>query len=538
MKYIDYTVWGVDGIELFFVILMLLTTVFLLSVLSYKILQILQLGGYRLKEFKLWYKSFGFTIFFRFCFLSFLICLGSLMYISAFGDKVGWRYLGFIFFVVLSLLFIKFSTKDNKTPLKKTPRIVRLYITTVVLYVIVVLIFSFIPTGILEYAHFGLLPLFIIPIVLLAHLINKPIEIKINQGYIYSAKSKLSTMPDLTIVGITGSFGKTTTKNILTSLLSLKYRVCSTPSSFNTPMGICKTINNDLNDSHQVLILEMGARYKGDILELLEIASPKIAIITSIGNQHLTTFGNYDTVLDTKFEIVSQLPQDGIAILDGTNPDIVARSSEIEQAILVGSDNSQFKCGNINTTQYGTSFELHLQNQVLQLSTQILGRHVPNLIALCVATSISMGITDLNYIADAISKLEPIPHRLQLLQGVNDNVIIDNAYSSNLCGATNALEILSSFADRIKIIITPGIVEQGDKTQNTNIELGIEIAKVCDYAILIGTNATYIKNGIEQYSNHTKIILVDTLKLAIDSLSSIVGKKATLFENDLPDNMV
>jgi len=536
MKYIDYTIFGASGMDLFLAIVMMLITVAGLAFLSFNVLQAWQLGGYRLKEFKVWYKKYGYTVFFRYCFLSFLICLGCLMYISALGDRAGWKYLGFAFFLVLGYIFFKIIHKNDVTPLKWTPRMWRLLCTCVVLYIILVLLFSFIPTGVVEYAHLGLLPLAIIPVVILADFINSPFEKSIQRDYINKAKQKIAEIPHLKIIGITGSYGKTTTKNILHSLLSTHLKVCSSPASFNTPMGICKTINNDLKHDDHVLILEMGARYKGDILELLEIVEPHIVVITSVGNQHIQTFGNYETVLATKLDILSKLPHDGVAVLDGTNMDIRAAATNMRQAILVGTDMDYVKSSNIVIHSGGTQFDLTVGNSTVTTSTQLLGRHIPHLVALSIAVANVMGF-DLNQIVHQIPSIAPVPHRMQLMPGSTDNIIIDNSYSSNLDGAKNALEVLSSYANFLKIIITPGIVEQGDLEEKTNTILGTEIAKTCDYAILVGSKAPIIKKGIEQTNIHTTCISVENRAEAINALKDISGKRVVLFENDLPDNI-
>ncbi|MDR1138638.1 MAG: UDP-N-acetylmuramoyl-tripeptide--D-alanyl-D-alanine ligase [Clostridiales bacterium] len=534
---IDYTIWAVEGIEIFLTVVMLLVTIAFLSVLSYKIVLMLQLSGYRGREFGTWYRKSGYTILYRYGFLSFLICLCTLMYLSAFGDIFGFRYLGFGFFVVLSTIFIQFVNKIDKNPLKYTPRAIRLYITSTVLFVLVVFGVSFVPTGILGYFHLGLLPLTIMPIVLLANIINTPGEKGIQQSYIRQAKAKLASMPNLKIVAITGSYGKTTSKNILHSLLSTKYLVCSTPASYNTPMGVCLTINNQLQPQHEYLILEMGARYQGDILELIDIANPNIAMITSVGNQHLDTMHNYATVLATKLEIASQLTSDGVLILDGTNTDLREVAKYTSQAILVNGDSDRFRSSNVIINNDGTQFDLVIDGMILHIATKLLGRHIAGLVAMCIATAYTLGVTDMEAILATVADLQPVPHRLQLLRNTEDYVIIDNAYSSNIVGAVNALEVLSNYTNLSKIIVTPGIVEQGDNTQIINTQLGVEIAKVCDYSILIGKNSRYLQQGIASVNSNINVIVVDTLAQAVDKVKHINLPKVVLFENDLPDNM-
>lgn len=150
-------------------------------------------------------------------------------------------------------------------------------------------------------------------------MIMVPIENKINQGFYNSAQGKIKAREDLTVVGITGSFGKTSTKFIVGTILGERFNVLNTPESYNTPMGLSKVINNDLNDDHEVFIAEMGARNIGDIKEVAELCQPNLGVITSIGPVHIETFKNVDNIMKTKYELIEELPSDGVAIFNYDN---------------------------------------------------------------------------------------------------------------------------------------------------------------------------------------------------------------------------
>ncbi|MDR3021978.1 MAG: hypothetical protein LBU60_04835 [Clostridiales bacterium] len=536
MSYIDFTVWANGNIERVLTVIMFVTVTVFMVALSKKTVQMLQLCQYKMREFKTWFRDSGYTYFYRYFFLSFLTTLGMSIFVACFGNFVGWRYLGFLFFVILTWLFLVITKVKSKTPLKFTPRVKRLYFTLILSIVFLVLIFSFIPSGIFLYSHIGILPLFCMPIVLFANFMNAPIEKLICKRYIKKAKIKLAQFPNLKIIGITGSFGKTSAKNILSEILSTRFNVCKSPSSFNTPMGLTKTINNTLNSSHDVLILEMGARYKGDILELVDIARLDFCMIVSVGNMHLDTFGSLEQVLNTKFEIISGLKQDGIAILDGSNFDIRARANGYRQAVFVGTQSDIAMSDNIEVCKNGISFDMILNGKKIKVHSSLFGRHVPHLMTMCCAVAFKMGIDDTELMKNTLQRVQPLPHRLQLIQN-NGNLIIDNAFSSNLIGAKNALEVMGQFKDLAKVIITPGIVQQGTQTQNTNMELGKEIAKVCDYAFLVGSRANFIFDGIRQENEKVKVQVVKTLFEAVEMLKAIEGNYVVLFENDLPDSM-
>ena len=140
-------------------------------------------------------------------------------------------------------------------------------------------------------------------LVLAANFLNKPIEKAINRWFINDAKRILKSCPDLTVIGVTGSYGKTSVKFILKTLLEARFNVLATPESYNTPMGVVITVRNHLRATHEVFVCEMGARHVGDIKEICDIVHPNHGIITSVGPQHLETFFTLDNVKKTKFYV-------------------------------------------------------------------------------------------------------------------------------------------------------------------------------------------------------------------------------------------
>ena len=139
------------------------------------------------------------------------------------------------------------------------------------------------------------------------------------------------------VIAITGSYGKTSTKDFLATILSKRYKVLKTPGSFNTPMGICKVIRGELKPEHEIFIVEMGAKEKGNIKELCDLVRPEIGIITAIGPQHLETFKTMESVVSTKYELIESLPVEGIAVLNNDDENcrnLVKRIKEKEDFAL------------------------------------------------------------------------------------------------------------------------------------------------------------------------------------------------------------
>lgn len=421
---------------------------------------------------------------------------------------------------------------------------------------------------------FALAPIFPgIVAFLFAAIITSPIEKRRNARFVTAAKTVLAARADLIKIGVTGSYGKTTAKNLLSAFLSKEYSTCVTPGNYNTPMGIALTVRDELLADDEVFVAEMGARYRGDIRELCDIVSPSIAVITAIGTQHLETFGSEENLLVTKNELIEALPADGVAICNGDNDGAIKLydrcakrrliSGSDEEAVqklyaLFSTGDRRAKCktaagvkpteeevkalsrfdafyGDICYAARGMEFTLVLNGRAARITTALLGAHVPSMIAECALTANYLGIS-LEKIKFAASEVKAVAHRLELLYN-GDDVIIDDAYNGNEVGAQNALEVLSKFSPRIRVLITPGIVELGEHGEAANARIGELAAVSCDYAIFVGGNASALARGAKSAGmNVDNVAEVRDLDGAVEKLKTIKGEKAVLFENDLPDN--
>jgi len=477
------------------------------------------------------------------------------IYLAAFYSFEYFNLFGYLFFIVLSICYLQVNKNHNaKTPLRYTARIKRLISLLVVIIVSINFCILFLVPFRWSYILFGLIQVATIPLSILAMLLIAPIEKAINNRYIKQAKNKLHKLTTkkepLIVVGITGSFGKTTAKNILKALLSTKYKVCATQGNYNTPMGITLTINNDLKQDDQVLLLEMGARYRQDIKELTGIAPLDYCLLTSIGDCHIATFGSQQAIIETKCDIVDGLKDGGIAVVCADNDCVKERLKGKDNIIFITSNDKnkpQFAfVQNIKTTTRGTCWIQNINDISFEMSTVLLGEHIPHIVNLCIALAYKMGITDIVQIKQAISDLQAVPHRLQLIQNTSaeGTVVIDDSYNANIESIKTAINVLSKFDNYKKIIITPGIVEQGQNEVATNTQIGTIIAKVCDYAFLIGSRNNYIANGIDEYKdsdtnkNLCQIHKFDNRDQSVTFLQTLSGKKVVLFCNDLPDNFV
>ena len=203
---------------------------------------------------------------------------------------------------------IKTSRELQKRSIKKlvfTSRIKRLYVTGVLLFALLIAFAVLTKAGFLNRLFISavLLLSYVTPLLTLALWgIMVPVEKRIAKYYVDDAKKILASIPKLKVIGITGSYGKTTTKFILTRILSEKFNVVCTPQSFNTPMGVVRTVRTMLKPQTEIFVCEMGAKQNGDIKEICDIANPHYGLITSVGPQHLESFKTVDNVFSTKFE--------------------------------------------------------------------------------------------------------------------------------------------------------------------------------------------------------------------------------------------
>ncbi len=393
---------------------------------------------------------------------------------------------------------------------------------------VVLLVFGWLITAIL-------IPFFI----LVAGNITKPVELNIQNGFKKQARIKLASMPHLKVIAITGSYGKTSIKFMIKDLLKERYSVCFTPGSFNTPMGICKVINNDLQAHHQVLILEMGARYAGNIQELCDIAQPDVSIVSNVGLAHLETFGSQEIIAKEKGTIVDNLDAGGVCVLNADDPKVINMGKERSEIsrILVGLDTGDIRATNITYDTKGTYFDVLFENETQKFRTKLLGAHNVQNLLLAIGVAQYFGIRRKTMVI-AAQTIEPVKHRLELKQ-VGDLFVIDDAFNSNPIGAKNAVEILSQFKNRKRFIITPGMIELGKIEEEENYKFGQAIGEAdLDYVILVGNERTKpIRDGVENSSRKTSnIYVVDSLFAANDIVKeNAEAGDVVLYENDLPD---
>ena len=445
---------------------------------------------------------------------------------------------GFAAGVTAAAWFYCFSEKF-KTPLVYTMRVKRLFATDIILFAVITTL-AVLFAGEWAMAITGAALVLSNFIMLLANLINTPIEKAINRYYYNDAKRIIESNRNLIVIGVTGSFGKTSTKNYLAGVLAQKYNVLVTPGNFNTLLGVIRTIREHLRPYHQVFIVEMGAKQSNDIKEICDLVHPTIGIVTAVGEMHLETFKTIENIQDTKFELINSLPAGGLGVINNDSQYISSYNGITSPCKLIRyavEADGDYKATNVTYGANGVSFTL---NGDEQFTSRLLG--VGNLLNILAATAVAdhLGIP-VNKQKNAIARLQPVEHRLSM-KVANGITVLDDAYNSNPQGAKMALGVLKGFTvgeGNKRIVITPGFVEMGTRQAQANKELGYTIAQSCDYAIVVNaTNRHAIKSGIEEGGmTEKKYFLADSLNHAHAHLAQILkAGDVVLYENDLPDN--
>lgn len=376
-----------------------------------------------------------------------------------------------------------------------------------------------------------------------ANLALRPVQNAINRHYERQARHLLSDWEPLSI-GITGSYGKTTTKFCVGAVLETDRPTLVTPDSYNSFLGVIRTINEQLEWRHRTFVVEMGMFRRGDIAELCELVQPKIGVITAIGPMHLERLGSIEAIAAAKAELLDALPADGHFVTNADDPrclELAARAAVPVTLFGIGESDAQVLARDIRLADGRTEFNLQLDgpdSPLVPVSAGLLGRHnVSNLLA-AAAVGHVLGVEPAR-IAEGLGKVRSPPHRLQPIHNRQAGiVVIDDAYNSNPDGAAAALEVLREHPAKRRLLVTPGMVELGELEAELNRRFGEQAGAVCDIAILVGHLRTEpIREGLAAAGMDSESVhVVRDIAEATTLLGTATrAGDVVLFENDLPD---
>ena len=451
-----------------------------------------------------------------------------------------------VYFFVVCLIILLIKIKENKNAdtkikLKVTARVKRLIFTNVILLLLLCVGLYFVKNINIIYLYLFIYDMLLNFVIMLAVIINKPVEKMVYLSYKTKAVNKLKSMNNLKVIGITGSYGKTSSKNILSDILNVKYNALPSPRNFNTPYGLIITVNNHLDKFDDILIAEMGAYKVGEIKDLCDLVKPKYGILTKIGTAHIEIFGSQENIQKGKFELIESLPHDGIGVLNGDDELQVNYKLKNDCKIVwIGIDNKDVdvRATDIKTSNKGTTFNVIFKGdkKKYEFTTRLLGyNNIYNILA-SLALSKEFGLS-VDQMKKAVLGVKSVEHRLELRPAGNITYI-DDSYNSNPVGSKMALEVLKDMPG-LRIVMTPGMVELGDKSYELNKKFGTYMKDSCDVVILVGEKITKpIKDGLKEVKfNDKNIYVVKSTKEAFALVKSLSNGKESycLIENDLPD---
>jgi UDP-N-acetylmuramoyl-tripeptide--D-alanyl-D-alanine ligase len=374
-----------------------------------------------------------------------------------------------------------------------------------------------------------------------ADTVVRPVQELDNRRFVRRARQKLAEIDPL-VVGITGSFGKTTTKVCVAAVAELRGPAYATPASYNTFLGVVRAINEGLTARHRTLIAEMGAYRLGDVAELCDLVHPGIGVLTAIGPAHLERFGSLDAIEQAKGELAEGLPAGGTFITTADDERCLRTTERTQARVLLfsaaGSPDAHVTAHDIEMTEGTTRFVLRHGDEAVTVRSKLLGRHnVANLLA-AAAVGVSLDLP-LDAIGRALSRVTPPAHRLApILNRQAGIVVIDDAYNSNPVGAAAALEVLAAHEAERRLLVTPGMVELGDREDEENERFGTQAAAVCDLVVLVGEQRSRpIRAGLTAASFPDDRIHVVANSSEAEALLAKTTRRGdvVLFENDLPD---
>lgn len=469
-----------------------------------------------------------------------LLVMGAFMYL------LGSSFRGTPYSFVVTAIFASFfffepdPRKGAKKPLVLTQRAMRILGAALLICAMCALVIADRNCMLMWLAMVQLLPIILVA----GNLALAPVEAKIQKKFMDEASDRLKKVSP-TVIGITGSFGKTSVKHILGHVLELNAPTLFTPGSINTLMGISRIVREQMRDDCKYFIVEMGAYGQGSIERLCKLTPPSVGIITAIGDAHYERFKTLDTVARAKFELAEAVVQNQPARLI-VHEDVLAQNYAKQfvdahrgNFIVCGQgESADLKINNVEQTKTGLNVKIVWQGREVDLFAPLFGVHHAENVALAFATAVALGVP-VDRAALALKSVPQITHRLEVKPQADGTIYIDDAYNSNPKGFMSALGLMDIFASSNgarRILITPGVTELGPRHAETHRTLGAEAAKHADVAIAV--NADRIPTFVEGFSSSggKQIISVSGLPDAQKWISENAKPgDIILFENDLPD---
>ncbi|MCU0476907.1 MAG: UDP-N-acetylmuramoyl-tripeptide--D-alanyl-D-alanine ligase, partial [Anaerolineae bacterium] len=377
-----------------------------------------------------------------------------------------------------------------------------------------------------------------------------PVEEATRRYYVGKARATIKRI-NPKVVGITGSYGKTTTKNFVADLLGGQFRTYPTPKSFNTMLGVSRAINADLTDNYALdyFVVEMGAYFPGEIRRICGLTPPHIGIVTEVGPMHLERFKTLERTMTAKYELIAALPADGVGIFNWDNDYVRRMMQKGHPQTRIGVSKTadpahppaevRLIATDIGETLDGLTFTLHdaQTGEVQRFEVPVAGEHNVTNLMCAVAVGLHAGMT-LKALAARAKLVKPSEARLVTQRTAQGITVINDAYSANPIGARSALRALALHSGGRRVVVTPGMVELGDLMEPENRSLGEFMAGQVSDVILVGVERTRpIAEGLRAAGFPAeRVLAVERLSEAIAwTQAHLAAGDTVLYLNDLPD---
>ena len=357
---------------------------------------------------------------------------------------------------------------------------------------------------------------------------------------IRGAVSKLRKTSGLRVVGITGSFGKTSVKDYLATILSSRYKTLKTQASKNSAIAIAEIVHDTLTPEHNVFVVEMGAYKKGEIAGMSHMVRPEIGIVTAINPQHQDLFGSLENTMQAKYELIAGLTGKKIAILNADDPRVRAMGEwatkdgcavwwYTTKDIKISSKSRVFRADNITWDLHGVRFTCKEGSTSVPVEAKVVGPHQVGNILAAIAGAVACGM-DLTRAAQAAAGIVPAKKVLEIMKGVKGATFIVDTFNNNPDGAKAALDVLSKATGR-KVLVFQPMIELGAFAKESHTNVGAHAARACDVIFL--TNNNWYEDflaGVRAVSPQTKVHIMTPEKSAAFIQKYVNKGDAVLFK--------
>ena len=361
--------------------------------------------------------------------------------------------------------------------------------------------------------------------------LTAPVERRLGERYVRAAAARLARVRPV-VVGITGSYGKTSTKNHVAHLLAGTRRVVATPASFNNRAGLARAVNEHLAEGTEIFVAEMGTYAKGEIAELCRWCPPEVAVLTAIGPVHLERFGSEDHILEAKAEITASA---GVVVVNADDARLAALGARLgEEGKEVVRCSAVDTAADVCVRRCGEEVEVFVAGRRLPGCVALRMTAQPTNVACALAVALRLGASEEGVLA-RLAGLPDVPNRLVSARAPSGVLVLDDTFNANPAGAAAALAALAgTAAPGRRVVVTPGMVELGRRQADENRRFARAAADVATDLVIVGrTNRRALAEG----AGPLRQLAVATREEAVAWVRANLGPgDAVLYENDLPDH--